>query len=54
MPIHPEEGIHWPTMLTATLAIISISIYQMLIMPNLPFLIRSYFPDVGFLGFRHP
>ncbi|KAK8817276.1 zinc induced facilitator-like 2 protein [Blastocystis sp. ATCC 50177/Nand II] len=46
MTIHPEEGIHWPTMITAVVAITAISIYQQLIMPNMPFLIRSYYPDI--------
>lgn len=50
MTIHPEEGIHWPTMITAVVAITAISIYQQLIMPNMPFLIRSYFPDVTLLS----
>lgn len=46
MTIHPEEGIHWPTMITAVVAMIDYTLYQHLIMPNMPFLIRSYFPDV--------
>ena len=37
-------------MMTAVVAITAISIYQQLIMPNMPFLIRSYFPDVTLLS----
>lgn len=46
MTIDPEKGIHWPTMTTAVSSIIVWAIFVQLIVPNLPFFVRSYFPDV--------
>ena len=52
MKIELEEGIHWPTMIADLAAAISFSIHFQMLLPNLPFLIKVYFPDVcyGILG----
>ena len=46
MTVDAEKGIHWPTLISATMAILSMSVYTQLLQPNFPFLIKTYFPDV--------
>ena len=46
MTIDVEKGIHWPTLISATMAILSLNMYTQLLQPNFPFLIKTYFPDV--------
>ena len=46
MKIEPDKGIHWPTMIADVAAAISFSAHFQMFLPNLPFLIRAYFPDV--------
>ena len=48
MKIDPEKGIHWPTMIADVVAGITLNVYSQLLLPNLPFLIKSYFPDVKY------
>ena len=47
MTIDPEKGIHWPTMITTVCSLIVWSLFIQLLVPNLPFLIRTYFADVN-------
>ena len=46
MTIDVEKGIHWPTLISATMAVLSLNMYTQLLQPNFPFLIKNYFPDV--------
>ncbi len=51
MTIDVEKGIHWPTLISATMAILSLNMYTQLLQPNFPFLIKTYFPDVVLILF---